>query len=204
MAVKAAVHTLLSILLAGLIISLQGCVDSLTTSDSPDIQVDAVSESPEDLDASMDDAELLDSMPSPSPVDAEVDLPAPTPRFVPLYDGATPLNPPLQLETEEALITRFADRARDRHAREDEFRAYDHYLSFYWEHRTVAVEIVDTVPKGGTTITFNVETCQMDRSVIVRTLPHLGVLTLENLGLPEAIPDFGFMMSNYSAIRHQR
>ena len=28
----------------------------------------------------------------------------------------------------------------------------------------------------------------MDPSVIVGTLPHLGVLTLENLGLPEAIP----------------
>ena len=78
-------------------------------------------------------------MPSPSPMDAEVDLPL-TPRFVPLR-WRNALNPPLQLETEEALITRFADRARDRHAREDEFRAYDHYLSFYWEHRTVAVKL---------------------------------------------------------------
>ena len=56
------------------------------------------------------------------------------------------------------MITRFADRARDRHAREDEYQAYDHYLSFYWEHRTAAVEIVDRVAKGGTEITFNVTT----------------------------------------------
>ena len=88
----------------------------------------------------------------------EPDTPTPPTDFVPLYDAATPLNPALQSETDEALITRFADRARDRHAREDQFQAYDHYLSFYWEHRTVAVEIVDTVAKGGTTITFNVET----------------------------------------------
>ena len=53
-------------------------------------------------------------------------------------------------------ITRVADRGRDRHAREDQFHAYDHYLSFYWEHRTAAIEIVDPIGKGGDTITFNV------------------------------------------------
>jgi len=78
--------------------------------------------------------------------------------IVPLFSASTTLDPPLQLDTGDALITRFADRARDRHAREDEFQAYDHYLPFYWEHRTTTVEIVDTVGHGGDTITFNVTT----------------------------------------------
>ncbi|MEM9018401.1 MAG: di-heme oxidoredictase family protein, partial [Verrucomicrobiota bacterium] len=77
--------------------------------------------------------------------------------FVPLFSANTVLEPPLQLETDEALYTYFSDRARDRHAREDQYQAYDHYLTHYWEHRTVAVEIIDTIPKGGDTITFVVE-----------------------------------------------
>lgn len=75
-----------------------------------------------------------------------------------LFNSLTALEPALQVDTPTALITRFADRARDRHAREDQFKIYDHYLSFYWEHRTAAVEIIDTVGKGGSTITFNVTT----------------------------------------------
>lgn len=59
-------------------------------------------------------------------------------------------------DTPGALITRIADRARDRHAREDQFQAYDHYLSFYWEHRTAEIEIVDPIGRGGDTITFHV------------------------------------------------
>lgn len=78
--------------------------------------------------------------------------------WVPLFDASTELEPDLQEDTPTALITRLSDRARDRHAREDEFQAYDHFLSFYWEHRTAAIEIVDTVAKGGNTITFNVAT----------------------------------------------
>lgn len=78
------------------------------------------------------------------------------PGYVPLFDADTVLEPPTTVETDEALYTYFSDRARDRHAREDQYEAYDHYLSFYWEDRTVAVEIVDTIPKGGNTITFNV------------------------------------------------
>ena len=70
-----------------------------------------------------------------------------TQLVVPLYDSSTQLDPPLQEETSAALITRFADRARDRHAREDQFQQYDHYLDHYWEHRTAAVEIVDTIGK---------------------------------------------------------
>ena len=49
---------------------------------------------------------------------------------VPLYDDTTMLEPAIQSSTEDALITRVADRGRDRHAREN--GAYDHYLSFYW------------------------------------------------------------------------
>ncbi|MGB5259003.1 MAG: di-heme oxidoredictase family protein [Gammaproteobacteria bacterium] len=75
-----------------------------------------------------------------------------------LFDNLTVLEPALQVDTPTALITRFSDRARDRHAREDQFHIYDHYLSYYWEHRTAAVEIVDTIGKGGNTITFNVTT----------------------------------------------
>lgn len=78
--------------------------------------------------------------------------------YEPLYNEATALEPSLQQETPAALITRFADRARDRHAREDEYQAYDHWLSFYWEHRTAAVEIVDPIGRGGDTITFSVTT----------------------------------------------
>lgn len=74
----------------------------------------------------------------------------------PLFGSRTPLEPAIVENTPGALITRIADRARDRHAREDQFHAYDHYLSFYWEHRTAAIEIVDTIGKGGTTIKFNV------------------------------------------------
>ncbi len=78
--------------------------------------------------------------------------------YEPLYNGLTELEPAVREDTPAALVTRFADRARDRHAREDQFQAYDHYLAFYWENRTAAVEIIDTVGKGGDTITFNVTT----------------------------------------------
>ena len=78
--------------------------------------------------------------------------------FTPLFDATTTLEPALQEDTGSALITRLADRARDRHARESQFQAYDHFLSFYWEHRTAQIEIVDTVGHGGNTITFNVIT----------------------------------------------
>ncbi len=76
--------------------------------------------------------------------------------YTPLFSVATELEPVTQVETDEALYTYFSDRARDRHAREDHFEAYDHYLSHYWEHRTAEIEIVDEVAKGGDTITFNV------------------------------------------------
>jgi len=78
--------------------------------------------------------------------------------IVPLYDATMKQEPSVVEDTPTALITRLADRARDRHARESQFQAYEHYLHIYWEHRTAQLEIVDTVGRGGDSITFNVET----------------------------------------------
>jgi CxxC motif-containing protein (DUF1111 family) len=113
-------------------------------------------------------------------------------NFVPLFDDTTPLQPELQQDTPTALITRLADRARDRHAREDEFQIYDHYLSFYWEHRTADIEIVDTIGKGGNTITFNVAT-QWPLSPIEAELRffYRGITTVaeyHNNGVMSAVP----------------
>ena len=77
---------------------------------------------------------------------------------MPLFHQGTPLEAVIRYEAEDAVITRFSDRARDRHAKEDQFQQYDHYLSFYWEHRTASVEIVDKVAKGGSTVRMNVRT----------------------------------------------
>ena len=75
---------------------------------------------------------------------------------VPLHGAATVHEPPLVVETADAVVTRFGDRARDRHAREAQFRSYEHYLSFYWEQRTVTVELIDRVARGGSEIVVNV------------------------------------------------
>ena len=79
-------------------------------------------------------------------------------NVVPLYNNTTVLEPETIVDTGTALITRYDDRARDRHAREGNFALYDHYLSHYWEQRTAAIELIDRVAKGGTDITFNVTT----------------------------------------------
>ena len=71
------------------------------------------------------------------------------PYLVPLFDGATSLEPDNVFETPTAVVTRFSDRARDRHAREDEYHAYDHYLAHYWDNRTATIRITDEVAKGG-------------------------------------------------------
>jgi CxxC motif-containing protein (DUF1111 family) len=68
------------------------------------------------------------------------------------------LEPVIQFDRGDALVTRFSDRARDRHAKENHFQLHDHYLPFYWENRTASIEIVDYVAKGGTTIRMNVTT----------------------------------------------
>lgn len=77
-------------------------------------------------------------------------------NIVPLYNASTALEGAIQFDRGDALVTRIADRGRDRHAKEDQFQAYDHFLSFYWEHRTATIEIVDYVAKGGNTVRMNV------------------------------------------------
>ncbi len=69
--------------------------------------------------------------------------------LVALYDQSTALQPAITVETDTAIITHWADRARDRHSREDEFHNHAHYLAHYWDHRTIQVEIIDYVAKGG-------------------------------------------------------
>lgn len=80
-------------------------------------------------------------------------------NIVPLYNSSTPLEPAIRTQQGNQLITRIADRARDRHAKEDHFQAYDHFLSFYWEHRTAAIEIIETqFPDDTASIRMNVQT----------------------------------------------
>ena len=80
-------------------------------------------------------------------------------NIAPLYDADTELEPATTVETPAALTTYLSDRARDRHAREFMFNAYDHYLSWYWEQRMMNIEIIDRVGRnGGTDITFNYTT----------------------------------------------
>jgi len=80
------------------------------------------------------------------------------PQIVPLYDANAELEPATLEETSDALITRLGDRARSRHAREARFHLYDHYATFYWEKRTIGIEIVDHVAKGGKDIVFTYDT----------------------------------------------
>ena len=76
--------------------------------------------------------------------------------IVPQYSKESTQEPALVLDTPEAIITRVGDRVRDRHAREEQFHAYAHFLPLYWEKRTVGIEIVDRVAKGGKGITYNI------------------------------------------------
>lgn len=81
------------------------------------------------------------------------DTQSPATDVVPLYDEATELEHALVFTRDDgAVVTRFADRGRDRHAREDEFQSYEHYLPLYWEYRSARVQIVDTVASGGGTL----------------------------------------------------
>ena len=115
---------------------------------------------PRDTDPAVQDSDATSDDTDAGPVETDVprDTGLAAGPAVPLFDAQTPLDPPLQEDTPTALITRLADRARDRHAREDEFGAYDHYLALYWEHRTVEIQITDTVGRGGSSITFDVTT----------------------------------------------
>jgi len=81
-----------------------------------------------------------------------------TGEITPLYNVSTVLEPTNQFDRGDALVTRWSDRPRTRHAREDEFQSYDHYVAFYFENRSSNIEIVDYVAKGGSTIEMNVRT----------------------------------------------
>ncbi|QSQ26270.1 c-type cytochrome [Pyxidicoccus parkwayensis] len=96
--------------------------------------------------------------PDAGPTDAGQPPPPPTGNIVPLFDNTTALEPSTVEDTPTALITRVGDRVRDRHAREDEYQAYDHYLQFYFQNRTHNIEIVDEVAKGGSRIVVNLRT----------------------------------------------
>ena len=102
----------------------------------------------DDVDDDSEDSALPDDTAIPE------DEPGPTltDDIVPLYDASTALEPVDVFESGDAIVTRFADRGRDRHAREDEFQSYDHYLPQYWEYRTVRMKFVDRVASGGGTI----------------------------------------------------
>lgn len=73
-------------------------------------------------------------------------------NVTPLYNATTPLEPAIVFDRGDAIVTQFADRARDRHAKEDQFQNYDHYLSHYWTHRTARFKFEDYVAKGGNSI----------------------------------------------------
>lgn len=81
-----------------------------------------------------------------------------TGNITPLYNQNTQLQPEIRFDRGDALVTRISDRPRTRHAREDQFQSYDHYIKFYFEHRSTNIEIVDFVAKGGDTIRMNVRT----------------------------------------------
>ena len=77
---------------------------------------------------------------------------------MPLFNNTTVLEPVIQFDRGDALVTRFNDRARDRHAKENHFQLHDHYLAFYWENRTAQIQIEDFVAKGGSKIKMSVIT----------------------------------------------
>ena len=72
--------------------------------------------------------------------------------IVPLFDPSTTLEPEVYFDRGDAIVTKWGDRGRDRHAREDQFQSYDHYLPHYWEDRTARYMLVDRVAKGGNSI----------------------------------------------------
>lgn len=110
-----------------------------------------------DNDGVPDNVDSCPNTPSGSTVDASgcsVSLGAVTP----LFNATTALEADSQWDRGDALITRFSDRPRTRHAREDQYQSYDHYIKFYFENRSSNIEIVDYVAKGGDTIEMNVRT----------------------------------------------
>ncbi|NQZ09092.1 MAG: carbohydrate-binding protein, partial [Algicola sp.] len=111
----------------------------------------------EDNDGVIDGIDQCPGTPSGTQVDS-VGCAVVTPPLgdiVPLYGVGTVLEQAIHFDRGDAIVTRFADRGRDRHAKEDHFQSYDHYLTHYWTHRTARFEFVDFVAKGGSTIEVN-------------------------------------------------
>ncbi len=125
---------------AGTVVDTNGC-----TAPPPDSDGDGVS----------DPYDLCPNTPVASKIEADGCPPA-LAEITALFDGSTRLEADTQFDRGDALVTRFSDRPRTRHAREDEFQSYDHYVAFYFENRSSKIEIVDYVAKGGDTIEMNV------------------------------------------------
>lgn len=75
--------------------------------------------------------------------------------YVPLFDMTTALEPVASyVRNDGVVVTRFADRGRDRHAKDigyyggTNYDHYDHYLAHYWEFRTARIMLEDFVPTG--------------------------------------------------------
>ncbi|MHC4246993.1 MAG: hypothetical protein ACYSUU_09350, partial [Planctomycetota bacterium] len=105
--------------------------------------------------------------------------------FDPIHDGSEPLEPEIVEYTSDAMITRIADRARDRHAREDivngiPYRTYDHWLPFYWEQRVAEIEIIDRAAMGGDGLTFNFTTLDRLNPAEFRTFYATGFAGYHN------------------------
>lgn len=107
---------------------------------------------PRPSDDATTDTAALPTEPTGTAPSTTADTGQPPPDVVPLYDASSAVEPASWFDRGDAWVTRWGDRARDRHAREDEFQAYDHYLPLYFEHRTVRLQIVDHVAKGGSTL----------------------------------------------------
>ena len=67
-----------------------------------------------------------------------------------LYNDSTVLEPITSFVRDDGVVvTRLADRGRDRHAKDSGFQDhYDHYLAHYWEFRTMRIQLEDYVPAG--------------------------------------------------------
>ena len=111
----------------------------------------------DDNDGVANSDDICPNTPSGTVVDA-TGCPVALGEITALFDGSLPLEADTQFDRGDALVTRFSDRPRTRHAREDEFQSYDHYVAFYFENRSSNIEIVDYVAKGGDTIEMNVRT----------------------------------------------
>ncbi|MCK6549719.1 thiol oxidoreductase [Myxococcota bacterium] len=150
-------HVPLVLLVSALAVACSADPPPTSEPDAGTASADATASDAAEPDAAPLDAAVFEDAGAPD-VEVIADAALPPPTITPLFDETTALQPALVEDTPAALISRFADRGRDRHARESQFSAYEHWLPFYWEHRTVEVEIVDTIGRGGDSITFNVTT----------------------------------------------